>query len=72
MDISSSAKAGTLSGPYNFFIDFLTAIDGGNLDAVKKFIENGINIHGLEDAALRIATDKGYADIVKMLSKMDA
>lgn len=48
-------------------MDLYTACTVGNIDRIKYFISNGINIHDKNDYALRLAGYNGHLDIVKYL-----
>jgi len=55
-------------GPHDFTADLLIAAENGETCTVEMLIRAGANVHALEDAALRIAREKGYTEIVRMLS----
>ena len=51
---------------------FITAAEKGNLNRVKKYLENKGNVHAQEDEALREASWKGHTEIVRLLLEWEA
>ena len=45
------------------------AAETGNLEQVKKLVEDGANIHANNDEALRWASSKGRIEVVKYLKR---
>lgn len=55
-----------------FQLDFqlLKAVEMGDLEALKKALQDGANIHAIEDSALCMAARMGYLSIVNFLLEL--
>jgi hypothetical protein len=47
--------------------DLINAADNGNVDLVKKYLENGANVHADDSCSLRYAATRGHREIVELL-----
>ena len=55
--------------------DMLDAAEAGDLDAIKKLIDNGVSVNGLGDdqsTALHFAAQEGHVDVAKLLIEKGA
>ena len=43
----------------------------GHLEVVKYLVENGANIHGRDDLAIRWASENGHLEVVKYLESVN-
>jgi len=52
--------------------DLIDAAEKGNLELIKKLVEQGVDVHARDDAALRWAAESGHLDVVKYLVEQGA
>jgi ankyrin repeat protein len=53
-------------------MNLINAVIEGNLDKIKKFVEQGADIHAYKNCALRWASEEGHLDVVKFLVEQGA
>jgi ankyrin repeat protein len=51
---------------------FINACRGGDLPAVKEYIEQGADIHAWDDMSLRWAAERGHLEVVEYLIEQGA